>query len=511
MAISTAVGLERISKVVGYQVKKGKYQDVSPNLPMRIAVLAEANQANQASLDTTAKEIISATQAGNLYGFGSPIHQIVRILIPLQGEGVGGIPVVVYPQAEAVEAVAAERSITVTGTVSKNATHAISINGRTGVDGQNYSFSVVTTDTVTTIATKITDAINAVIGSPVIATSAAGVVTLTAKWAGLTSEQLTVESNVFGNAVGLTYTIGDEATGVGSPSIAGALTQFGNDWNTIVVNSYDAATFADLETANGTPEDEFPTGKYSPIVFKPFVSMFGSVSSSASAITTITDAAARKTQVTHVLSPAPNSKGFTYEASANMAYLWALAGQNTPHLDVSGKSYPDMPVPEDGLIGDFASYDNRDLIVKAGGSTVDFVNGRYVVTDAVTTYHPVGEITPQWRYVRSLMQDWNVRYGFYILEAQNVTDKAIAGNDQVVNVSGVIKPKQWVQILNSYADDLSNRALIVEPDFMKASITVGTGDTNPDRLESAFRYKRSPFARISSTTAEAGFAFGLRG
>jgi hypothetical protein len=43
---------------------------------------------------------------------------------------------------------------------------------------------------------------------------------------------------------------------------------------------------------------------------------------------------------------------------------------------------------------------------------------------------------------------------------------------------------------------------------MKDSILVGISATNPDRIETFFRYKRSGFVRIASTTAEAGFNFG---
>ncbi|KKL61276.1 hypothetical protein LCGC14_2196950, partial [marine sediment metagenome] len=78
------------------------------------------------------------------------------------------------------------------------------------------------------------------------------------------------------------------------------------------------------------------------------------------------------------------------------------------------------------------------------------------------------------------------------------------------DVSGqkIIKPKQWKQIIDKYALSLSKKALIVVPAFMQDSIIIVISTTNPDRLETFFRYKRSGFARIASTTAEAGFNFG---
>ena len=85
---------------------------------------------------------------------------------------------------------------------------------------------------------------------------------------------------------------------------------------------------------------------------------------------------------------------------------------------------------------------------------------------------------------------------------------AIAADADIVRVSGVIKPKQWTQIVNGYAEDLGKRALIADIPFMQSSIVVNISTTNPDRLETFFRYKRTGVARISSTTAEAGFNFG---
>ncbi len=130
---SDAVGLERISRIVGYKITKGNFATQSPNLPQRIAVLAEANDANQAGLDTDPKEITSAQQAGILYGFGSPIYHIMRILRPLSGDGVGGIPVIVYPQAAAGGAAAKKLTVTPSGTATGNGTHYLVVAGRDGM------------------------------------------------------------------------------------------------------------------------------------------------------------------------------------------------------------------------------------------------------------------------------------------------------------------------------------------------------------------------------------------
>ena len=507
MAISTAVGSERISKVVGYLLGKEAFQETGPNLPQRVAILAEANTANQPTLDVNAKEITSAQEAGEEYGFGSPIHNIMRILRPPTGGGIGGIPTVVYAQAEPGGAVAATKTITVTGAATGNGTHTVIVAGRSGLDGQSYSFGVVDLDTPTIIAVKVKDAINAILGTPVISSSAIGVVTNTAKWKGVTGDDITVSVDTGGDNLGLTYAVAAGVAGVGVTDISGGLNQFQNEWNTLVVNSYGVPKFLALEAFNGIPDPLAPTGRYAGIVFKPFLALWGSIEDDKDALAAITDP--KKLEVTNILCPAPKSAGMPWEAAANGTVLAARIMQDTPHLDVSGKVYPDMPTPSDGDIGDMSDYENRDFLVKKGSSTVNLVAGKYEIQDWVTTYHPDGEIPPQFRFGRNLMLDFNIRFAYFLLEQIHVVGKSIADNDQPLDVDNVIKPKQWNGIINDLANSLGLRNLIVDVQFMKDSIEVGTSGTNPDRLETKFKYKRSPSIRIASTTAQAGFSFGL--
>lgn len=500
---SDAVGLDRISRIVGYKITKGDFSASSPNLPQRIAILGEANEANQGSLNLEPVQITSSRQAGELYGYGSPIYQMMRILRPVNSEGVGGIPTVVYPQAKAPGATAKVIRVESVGTANKNGVHTLIIAGRTNVDGSFYNVNIQSGDTASVIAQKMEDAVNNVLYSPVIALSDDYGSDFTSKWSGLTANGISISVDTGDDDLGLTYVVSQDQAAAGTPDIQDALDKFGSDWSTIVVNGYGtvAGVMSTLETFNGIPSPENPTGRYSGIIMKPFVAITGSTAEDPSSITE-----PRNEQVTIAIAPAPLSAGLHFEAAANMALLQAPVAQNTPHLDVSGKAYPDMPTPQS--IGAMAIYDNRDAIVKKGCSTVDLKGGRYVVQDFVTTYHPLGENPPQFRYVRSLTIDWNVRYTYYLLEEINVVDHAIANDNDIVNVDKVVKPKQWKQILFTMADDLVLRALIVDAEFLKQAVTVNISTTNPERFETFFRYKRSGYTRIASTTAEAGFNFG---
>jgi phage tail sheath gpL-like len=502
---SDAVGMERISRIVGYKITKGIFNESSPNLPQRIAILAEANHANQGTLDLTPRQITTAQKAGEYYGFGSPIYNIMRILHPLHSEGVGGIPVFVYPQVAAVGATSKTQTITAAGTATGNATHTVKIGGRSGLDGKFYDIAIEEGDSTAEISAKIEDAINNVLGCPAEATSTDYEATIVTKWKGLTAEGLVITVDDNDNPVGITYTVATTIAGTGTPDIQDALDLFGNNWNTFVINSYGVveSIMAALEAFNGIPDPENPTGRFIGTTMKPFVAITGSTADDISATTD-----AREDEVTIAIAPAPGSDGLPMEAAANMTRLAARVAQDNPHLDVCGQAYPDMPSPEDGDIGSMAVYNNRDSFVGKGLSTVDMIAGKYVVQDLVTTYHPEGEEPPQFRYVRNLMLDFNVRFGYYVLEQSFVVDHAIANDDDIVSVQNVIKPKQWKLILNKYADDLAARALISDPDFMQESIDVDISTVNPDRLETFFKYKRTGYARIASTTAEAGFNFG---
>src|SRR5690606_26400438 len=138
---------------------------------------------------------------------------------------------------------------------------------------------------------------------------------------------------------------------------------FGSSWNTIVINTYgtEATIMQALENYNGIPDPDSPTGRFQGIVMKPFIALTGSVIEDPS---TMTDT--RKTQVTVAICPAPLSKGQPMEAAANMAVLFARVSQDTPHLDVQGRKYPDMPTP--AVIGKMDTYLERDAILKKGCS-----------------------------------------------------------------------------------------------------------------------------------------------
>jgi phage tail sheath gpL-like len=509
MAISTGLGIGRVSRAVGYKLKKANFNPNTPYLPQRIAILGEANDANQTGLTTAPYEFISAKEVGDKYGYGSPLYHIARILRPVSGDILGGIPTIIYPQVSDGGATATVVKKSITGTATGNATHTLVINGRDNIEGVRYDYSVVTGDDAAAIIPKIVAAVAAVLGSPCIATLNVSDVDFTSKWKGVTSADLDIQFETNNKDVGLTYAEVSNTAGTGVTDIATSLGLFAENWNTLVISGYTTTEFATYETHNGTPDPDSPTGRYVASAFKPYQVFTGLAESDKDNIATITDAAARKDQVTNVVAPCPNSKGWVFEAAANMVATYAAIAQNSPHLDNSGKTYPDMPIPSDENIGDFSDYEARDFLVKKGSSTVSLKAGKYEVQDMVTTYHPDGETPPKFRFTRDLVVDWNIAFGWILIMQRDIQDKAIVSDQDTVTVSNTISPRQANQLVRSFVKDKAAQALLVDVSFTNASILVEVNSGNPARLDVFFRYKRSSTAHIVSTDVEVDFAFSL--
>lgn len=505
MATSTAVPSNDVSTVVGYLLAKGYFNPSSPNLPQNISILGEANTANQSGLSTNPQLITSALQAATLYGYGSPIHGVARILFPANGAGVP-IPVTVYPQAAAVGAAAKVITITPTGTATAAGTIYLKVNGRKTLDGGSYAINIAVGDTPTLICNKFRTAVAAVLGCPV---TGSGTTTFvgTTKWTGLSANDVNIAVDLGTTSLGVTYAVVNTTPGTGTPAVATSLALFGNQWNTLVINTYGlvAATMIELEAYNGIPDQTVPTGQYAGTIWRPMFALSGTCLDDP---TSITSAGVRPNNVTIVPCVAPLSLGMPYEAAANVAYLLANVFQNSPHSDVINLKYPDMPPPPDGSIPAMNAYSFRQTCVTSGCSTVDFVNGVYVIKDLVTTYNAAGEFPPFYQWVRDLNVYFNYKFGYRLKEVQNCVGKTLVPNTSTVSADNVIKPKTWKAIVAAYNLDCEKRALIVNAKDNNKTIDVSIDNSNPNRMNTTESIQISGIARICSTTVTGGFFFG---
>ncbi|GGC90371.1 phage tail sheath C-terminal domain-containing protein [Chelatococcus reniformis] len=123
-----------------------------------------------------------------MFGDGSPLARAFEAAFRINKS----VPIVCLPVAEPGAGVAATGTITLASAPSAAGTAYLYI------AGQRVSVGISASDTTAQVATKIAAAITAVTTLPVTAAAATNVVTLTAKWKGITGNDIRVEDSVLG-------------------------------------------------------------------------------------------------------------------------------------------------------------------------------------------------------------------------------------------------------------------------------------------------------------------------
>ncbi len=160
----------------------------------------------------------SADYARQICGAGSQLARMVEAY--RQTDPFGELYVIAVPEATGA---AATVTLTVTGAATETGTVNVYV-GRTRVQAP-----VTNGDNVTTIASSIQDAINAVPALPFTASSSAGVVTLTARHKGLCGNEIPVSLNYYGFGggevlpAGVQIAVAAGTAGTGAPVLTGAV------------------------------------------------------------------------------------------------------------------------------------------------------------------------------------------------------------------------------------------------------------------------------------------------
>jgi len=176
MSISNAIDPNAVSSVTGFALGFKDFSEAGPNLPQAIAILSPVATAKQSGF--TFNEPIEYTNATDcLSEMGmSPAAQIMRILRPVEGGGVGSIKTNVFPIADAAGALGSAGSITVSMVLaSKAVTHTVKFGGRSTISGKPLSFVVDKDANENDVLNAIAAAINGNIWSPMSASVSAAV------------------------------------------------------------------------------------------------------------------------------------------------------------------------------------------------------------------------------------------------------------------------------------------------------------------------------------------------
>jgi phage tail sheath gpL-like len=481
-AVARAVGVETRFK----DMRSGAVR----SLPQRIAVFAQGSSA--VTYSTEKWDATTAGAAGSRFGTGSQIHLILRELLPANGDGVGTIPVTVYPLEDGYDAVAATGGITPTGTVSAATSFRVRVAGIL-----TREIPVAASEAMSSIVDKVVAALNAVPEMPVIAADGTTDAELTVKWAGPSGNDVVVE--IIGEVTGVTFAITQPTGGLVNPTVDDALAKMGDIWETMGINGNPISDTTALNAYR-----DFGEGRWGSLVHKPIVIFTGNTEEVVGTATTVP--AARPTDRVNAQLVAPGSVNLPCVVAARqVARIARLANENPPH-DYGSQRATGLIPGADGVQWDYTA---RDQAVKAGSSTIKVKDGVINIADVVTFYAPSDEEPPGYRYVVDIVKLQNILYNVALLFDNAEWDGAPLVPDGQPTTNPTAKTPGMIKAeLAALADNLAAEAIISDPAATKAALSVLIDTQNPKRVNLVLPVKLSGNVNIMDAIVEYGFYFG---
>lgn len=492
MSLSTAVDPSAIARVLGIQTN---FKDLRGGgilkLPQRIAIIGQGATASTYSNDK--RQVSSAFEVATLYGFGSPVHLAARELFPVNGDGVGSIPVTIYPLDDDGSGVAATGDITPTIAATEAASYLVRVNG---VDSASFVISVG--DTVATVVTAITTAINGAVDMPITAVDSTTQVDVTSKWKGTSANDILIQ--IIGpTTVGNSFAITQPTGGLVNPDVDPALLLVGDIWETMFLNCMDIADTTTLDKYS-----TFGEGRWGPLTRKPMVAFTGNTEAVVATAITVSDA--RKTDRTNCQLVAPGSINLPFVVAARQLARIAKVANDNPPQDYGSQDATGLTPGDDS---EQWNYTQRDIAVKGGSSTVEVKDGVVNCSDTITMYHPSGDPLPAYRYVVDIVKLQNILFNLNLIFATAEWDGApLIPDDQPTVNRSAKKPKMAVAAVAAMLDSLGLEAIISDPETAKSNTLAEIDSGNPKRLNLVTTVQLSGNTNIISVDLEFGFFFG---
>ncbi len=469
------------------------FENLRPNgatlLPLALGVIGQGATASTYPLEKT--QVFSAVEAGNLYGFGSPIYTAVKQLLPSNGDGVGSIPVMVLPLEDAAGAVAATGQVSISGTATAQGTVQVLLNNIRS-DGVLVNVG----DDAATVATAIAAAVQTNLTLPATAVPTAGDIDLTAKWAGESSNDIAI--TIEGEVAGITFAATPFSGGTLNPDVDNALALVGEQWITHMVNC--------LNADDSTTLDKYATwneGRWIGTVRKPAL-VFTGFTGSQAASTAITSV--RGSDRTNGLLNAPSCPDGALAVGARILARIAVVANNNPARDYGSIGVTGLtPGPDSAQW----SYAERDSALKAGSSSSVVRDGQIKISDTVTCYAPVGDPDPAYRYACDVVKVFNVLYSLnLIFETPEWDGAPLLPDEQPSANPDAKKPRMARAAVASMIDGLALQAILADPATAKQTIRAQISASNPKRLDIDFTVQIAGNTNIISIDFRFGFFFG---
>lgn len=494
MAISTAVDIGAVARVVGIKTNFKNLRDGRVViLPQRIALIGQG--ASGMAFSVGKRQVTSANEVGLVYGYGSPLHLVAKQLFPNNGDGVGTIPVTVYPLIDADGAQAATGSIELIGSQLESGSYRVIVNGI-----RSEPFSILAGEGGDVVLSRVAASINAALDMPVRAAvnDEPKNIALTSKWKGQSANNIIIQ--IEGDlGQGVEFAITQPTGGLVNPNVSGALDQFGNVWETMVLN---CLNIQDTEAL--TAYSNFGEGRWGTLVRKPLIVFTGNTTADVNSAVLVSDA--RKRDKTNVQLVAPDSIDLPFVVAARqLARIVKVANEN-PACDYGSQIADGINPGEDGKQW---LYNVRDMAVKKGSSTIEIRDNQVFIGDVVTFYHPEGEENPPYRYVCDIVKLQNIIFNLNLIFAVAEWDGApLIPNDQPTTNPRAKKLSMAVAAIASLVDSLVLNAIISDAAFTKKNTFAQINEQNPKRLDVSTTVKLSGNTNILSVDLNFGFYFG---
>lgn len=445
-------------------------------------------------VDGQAYTILSANQAGELFGFGSQLHRMAIYHFLITG---GQIPTTAIALPAAVGGTAGEKTITFATDVTTAGTYVFRVGSYLTDDLITISASAG--DTPDEVAALLNSAINALPNLPFTSAVALGVVTVTAKTADITSDSLSVTVNVAGTEAddapgAMTVAIVDSVAGVGKSVITSLWTYLAAEttpWMTSIVHPYtDTAELDSGSAAIGNPNDQ--TGLYDPRDYRP-----GSVYScdtapgEAGLAAAIVVADARPLDAANIRLEAPDYPELGYEIACYVSGAIELASMSRTASAYTRLNLPALFGPLDPaedwttFLSGGKAYNNRDTAVKAGLTPIIYLDGIAKPGDVNGFWSPQDNQNAPFKYQVNRWKSWNMQniYNIY-LNGEDNKDRPIVNSVAATKVSErAIDTDVIAAGLAQVTGVGENFAWIYEAAWTIRNTTVTISSQNPDRFD----------------------------
>jgi phage tail sheath gpL-like len=424
------------------------------------------------------------------------------MLFPLNGDGVGTIPVTVYPVEPDALADVWTGGITVTG-AEQNADEVYKYVTN---NFESDEFVIPAGSTDQEAATILYTALSAAASSSKILMAPNGPPPVTPDfpfvtiWKGESAGDINL--SIEGTANGLTFAITD-AVGPGvnpDGDVTTALAQMGDVWESIIVNCFSRV----LDDGNLDLIQTFGETRWGPLVRKPLTSWTGD--NRVAVGDQVTSSDSRKDDRIQGTIPDPGSNELPVKIAARAIARIAVIADDNPPQDYRGAQATGLVPGADGVQW---TYVERDLAVTSGQSTIKKVDTVVALEDTVTYYHPSGDPLPAYRYLVDIVKLQTILFSLDgIFSAQEWVGSPLIPDNQPTTNKTAKKPKDAVAAISKMVDELGLAAIISDPAFAKTTISAEIDGTNPNRLNVEFSVLLSGNINIIDITANFGFHFG---